>query len=100
MLRLEDLASVSGVSWAKILTLQRIKDRLGINAQPDRGDDQRADRHARQAVHRNFVNGWRGLPVHGTNDFEVIIKAAANSDHSNDDQRDLALQNCCVKNVK
>ena len=29
-----------------LLALQRIEDRLGINTQPDRRNDQRADRHA------------------------------------------------------
>src|SRR5260370_471194 len=52
------------------------------------------------AVHGNLANGCRRLTVHGANNFEIIVKAAANSDHSNDDQRDLALQNCCVKNIK
>src|SRR5439155_1711613 len=77
-----------------------VKNRLRINAQPDRCNYQPADCQTRQRVHRYFGTVRRGLPIHRANDFEVIIKSAADCEHAHDNENRLMLSYGCVEDKK
>src|SRR5882724_2179794 len=80
---------------------QRIKYRLGINAEQKRSRDHRDDCEASERANDNFVGRRRShIPVNRAHHFEVIVEAGADRDHGDDNEAKMLSRNGGVENKK